>query len=82
MSSLCSDARIVRNGAKIMSQETGRSELECLMSELVSCVEYMQGAIKAGKPALAPEKVGISFLNFPGKKAVIEAAGKAMGEIS
>ena len=66
------------NGAKIMSQETGRSELECLMSELVSVVEYMQGAIKAGRGALAPEKVGISMLNFPGKKAVIEAVPRGV----
>ena len=65
-------------GAKVMAQETGRSELECVMSELAGVVEYAKGAIRAGKGALATEKVALSFLDFPGKKAVVEAVPRGV----
>ena len=56
----------------ILSEETGRSETECLMSELAGAVEFFKQAIRAGKKALTPEKIKISALDYPGKKAVVE----------
>lgn len=59
-------------GLPILASETGRSETECLMSELASAVEFFKQAIRAGKKALAPEKIKISALDYPGKKAQVE----------
>lgn len=59
-------------GLPILSSETGRSETECLMSELVSLVEFFKQAIRGGKKTLTPERIKISALDYPGKKAVVE----------
>lgn len=64
--------------ARLMSLETGRSELECLSSEITSLAEYVKTAIRISKRALATEKVKISSLDFPGKKAVIEAVPRGV----
>lgn len=56
----------------IIASETGRSETECLMSELASALEFFKQAIRAGKKALMPERIKISALDYPGKKAVVE----------
>lgn len=60
-------------GMAILSSETGRSETECLISEIASTVDFVQAANRLAESALAPEKVRLSPLDFPGKKAVIEA---------
>jgi len=57
---------------EIMSSETGRSTTECLMSELATLPTYVAGAIGEAKRALKPQKVGLSSLEYPGKRAVIE----------
>jgi acyl-CoA reductase-like NAD-dependent aldehyde dehydrogenase len=56
----------------ILSSETGRSETECLMSEIASLLVYFTAAIRAGTNALAPEKIKLSALDYPGKKVVVE----------
>ena len=63
---------------EIMSQETGRSETECLMSEVVGLKDYLNGAHRAAKKALEPEKIKLSGLDYPGKKAVIEAVPRGV----
>jgi len=60
------------DGLSILMSETGRGETECLMSELAGAVEFFKQAIRAGKKALAPEKIKISALDYPGKKALVE----------
>lgn len=62
----------VDEAAAVLSMETGRSALECKMSELVSVAEYVKAAVRTAKQALAPEKVKLSALDYPGKRAVIE----------
>lgn len=62
----------VDEAAAVLSMETGRSALECKMSELVSVAEYVKAAVRTAKQALAPEKVKLSSLDYPGKRAVIE----------
>lgn len=57
----------------ILSSETGRSETECLISEVASTVDFIRGANRVAAAALAPERIKLSVLDFPGKKAVIEA---------
>lgn len=65
-------------GMRILSQETGRSPTECLMSELVSSLEFARAAVRTGRKALAPEKIPLSVLDYPGKRAVIEAVPRGV----
>lgn len=67
--------RILKNHAEIsqiMSLETGRSPLECTMSELVTLATYIKNAASVARQALKPERVNLSMLEYPGKRAVIE----------
>lgn len=59
--------------AQVMAMETGRAEAESLLNEVVTVLDYANGAIAVAKRALQSEKVSLSPLNFPGKRAVIEA---------
>lgn len=61
-----------REVLEIMFQETGRTEGECLMSEVASLADYFAGALKVARSALAPEKIRLSVLDHPGKSAVVE----------
>ncbi|MFZ5445904.1 MAG: aldehyde dehydrogenase family protein [Myxococcota bacterium] len=58
--------------AKLMSSETGRSVVECKASELTSLAPYVDTAISVAKKTLAPSKVALSSLDFPGKRGVTE----------
>jgi acyl-CoA reductase-like NAD-dependent aldehyde dehydrogenase len=58
---------------EIMSQETGRSQTECMMSEVVGLMDYLRAAHRAAIKALAPEKIKLSVLDYPGKSVVVEA---------
>ena len=62
----------------IMSKETGRSETECLMSEVVGLKDYLNGAVSAAKKALADEPIKLAALDYPGKKAVVEAVPRGV----
>ncbi|MCC6332680.1 MAG: aldehyde dehydrogenase family protein [Myxococcales bacterium] len=64
--------------ADLLSMETGRSALECKMSELVSVAEYVKAAVRVAKQALKPEKVKLSALDYPGKRAVIEPVARGV----
>lgn len=64
--------------AKVMSSETGRSIVECKASELTSLAPYIDTAIAVAKKALAPSKVSLSALDFPGKKGVTEAVPRGV----
>jgi acyl-CoA reductase-like NAD-dependent aldehyde dehydrogenase len=59
-------------GCRILSQETGRSPTECRMTELATTADYVKGVVRAGKKALAPERIKLSPLDFPGKKVVVD----------
>ena len=65
-------------GARVLSDETGRGETESLMSELVGSVEFGKGAIRASRKALARENIGLSKLDYPGKRAYIEAVPRGV----
>jgi len=64
--------------AKIMADETGRSEAECVLSELAALADNVKNAIKVGERALAPESIRFSPLDYPGKSAVIEAVPRGV----
>lgn len=65
--------------AEILMQETGRSRAECLLADGVVIVpDYVKGAVRAAKKALAPESVPLSPVEWPGKKAVIEAVPRGV----
>lgn len=64
--------------ADLLSMETGRSPLECKMSELVSVAEYVKAAVRTARQALKPEKVKLSALDYPGKRAVIEPVARGV----
>ncbi len=57
---------------EILSAETGRGETECLMSEIVGVADFVKQVLRAGKKALAPEKIKLSALDYPGKKIIVE----------
>lgn len=64
--------------AKIMSDETGRSTVECKASELTSLAPYIDVAIEVAKDVLKPSKVRLSALDFPGKKGVTESVPRGV----
>ena len=64
--------------ARIMSSETGRSEVECKASELTSLAPYIDTAIAVARKQLAPQKVRLSALDFPGKKGVVESVPRGV----
>lgn len=57
----------------IVSRETGKTTPEILLNEVSGIVEYIKLAAKEAKAALAPQKVAISPVVYPGKSALIEA---------
>lgn len=64
--------------AGILSDETGRSVTECMMSELVGTADFVEGAVRVARRALASERVRLSKLNYPGKAAVVEAVPRGV----
>ncbi len=62
----------------ILSAETGKSEAECLLSEVAGIMDFAKGAARAAKKALAPEKIPLSVLDYPGKKVVVEAVARGV----
>lgn len=62
----------------IMAREMGRSETECLMSELAGLVDFAKGSIRAARKALAPEPIKLSRLDYPGKRVVVEAVPRGV----
>ncbi|MBI2375364.1 MAG: aldehyde dehydrogenase family protein [Deltaproteobacteria bacterium] len=63
---------------KLLSDETGRDETECLMSEVASAMEYAKAAVKVARKALAKELLDISALDYPGKSGFIEAVPRGV----
>jgi acyl-CoA reductase-like NAD-dependent aldehyde dehydrogenase len=57
--------------ARILMDEGGKSEAEALMSEVVPSVDLFDYWLKAAPGFLAPERIALSPLNFPGKRGVI-----------
>jgi acyl-CoA reductase-like NAD-dependent aldehyde dehydrogenase len=59
-------------GVTLMCSETGRGKTECLMSEFVGVMDFIEGVIRAGNKALAPERIALSKINYPGKRCRVE----------
>jgi len=73
--------RVVQRREQAMAllvDEMGRHPTDSLMSELVIALNYAKGAAQLAKSALAPEKVRLSPVEFPGKRAVIEAVPRGV----
>ncbi len=65
--------------APIIMQETGRTRGECLLADgLVILPDYLKGAARAARKALAPEPIALSALEWPGKKVVVEAVPRGV----
>lgn len=64
--------------AKLMADEMGRTELQSVALEIMPVAELVKGAIGVAKQALAPVRVPISKLDYPGKRAVIEAVPRGV----
>ncbi len=64
--------------SELLWQETGRSPLESFMSDLSLALGYAQRAIKVSRAALAPERVPLPKLEFPGKKATTYAVPRGV----
>lgn len=65
-------------GMKVMCAETGRDPVENLMSDLVSAGDFAAAAIRASRKALATEPIPLSPINYPGKRAYIEAVPRGV----
>lgn len=65
-------------GAAAMAPELGRTPGMCEIAELNNSVAFADAVIKAGRRALAPHKVGLSMLDFPGKRAVVEPVARGV----
>jgi acyl-CoA reductase-like NAD-dependent aldehyde dehydrogenase len=68
-------ACLTRHGevTRLLAMEMGRSEVESLGDEVGGAAEFINSAIGVARLALKPMKVPISKLDYPGKRAVIEA---------
>lgn len=62
----------------ILTQEMGRSDVGNLFNELVGVGDFVAGAIAVARRALAVEKVALSPVTYPGKKAFIEAVPRGV----
>ncbi|MCC7382948.1 MAG: aldehyde dehydrogenase family protein [Deltaproteobacteria bacterium] len=62
----------------VLVKETGRSETECLLAEVIAAVDYVKAATRAARRALAPEPIKLSALDYPGKSALIEAVPRGV----
>jgi acyl-CoA reductase-like NAD-dependent aldehyde dehydrogenase len=58
--------------AAVLMKETGKSEAEALMSEVVPSIDLFEYWLKAAPDFLAREKVALNPLNFPGKRGYID----------
>ncbi|MCG3174163.1 MAG: NAD/NADP-dependent betaine aldehyde dehydrogenase [Myxococcota bacterium] len=64
--------------AAIIHEETGRGPVQSQMAEVIFVLEYARDAVKVARKALAPEKLPLSRLNFPGKSGVTEAVPRGV----
>lgn len=62
----------------ILTNETGRDPAESLLGEVAFAVSYSKGAVAVARAALAPEKIKLSPIDFPGKRAVVEAVPRGV----
>ena len=58
--------------AKIVEEETGKSVTDTLINEVVPLGPYLPAALREARAALAPVKVKLSPLEYPGKRATTE----------
>jgi acyl-CoA reductase-like NAD-dependent aldehyde dehydrogenase len=65
-------------GAAIMAPELGRTPGMCEIAELNNSVAFAEAAIRAARVALAPTRVKLSALDFPGKRIVVEAVPRGV----
>lgn len=64
--------------AELLRAETGRDPAESLFDEIVFVASYVSGACAVARRALAPERVPLSMIDFPGKRAVVEAVPRGV----
>jgi acyl-CoA reductase-like NAD-dependent aldehyde dehydrogenase len=63
---------------ELLRLETGRDPAESLFDEVVFVVSYVAGAVAVARKELAPERVPLSMIDFPGKRAVVEAVPRGV----
>ncbi len=64
--------------AELLRKETGRDPAESLFDEIVFVLTYVKGACAVARKELAPERVPLSMLDFPGKRATVEAVPRGV----
>ena len=62
----------------IMCDEMGRGRADSLLSELTVVMNYAKGTVGVAKEATQSRKVKLSPIEFPGKKAVVEAVPRGV----
>jgi acyl-CoA reductase-like NAD-dependent aldehyde dehydrogenase len=64
--------------AEIQEAETGRPQTSFLVSEMLSLLNHVEGAISVCAQATATERVRLSPIDFPGKRLQIEAVPRGV----
>jgi acyl-CoA reductase-like NAD-dependent aldehyde dehydrogenase len=64
--------------AELLRLETGRDPAESLFDEIVFVLSYVKGACAVARKELAPERVPLSAIDFPGKRAMVEAVPRGV----
>ena len=62
----------------ILCDEMGRGRADSLLSELTVVMNYAKGTVGVAKEATKSRKVKLSPIEFPGKKAVVEAVPRGV----
>ncbi|MEO0602328.1 MAG: aldehyde dehydrogenase family protein, partial [Myxococcota bacterium] len=62
----------------LLEEETGRDRSESLLGEVAFVLSYAKGAVGVARRALAPERVRLSPIDYPGKRAVVEAVPRGV----
>ncbi len=63
---------------RLLEEETGRDPADSLLSEVAFVLSYAKGAVQVAKRALAPQRVPLSPIDHPGKRAVVEAVPRGV----
>ncbi len=63
---------------ELIEQELGRPRILSVIAEICAAREYVKQVVRAGRAALAPERIKLSKLDWPGKSAVVEAVPRGV----
>ncbi|MEI8256755.1 MAG: aldehyde dehydrogenase family protein [Deltaproteobacteria bacterium] len=73
--------RLLEGSAEVQAlieQELGRPRALSVVVEICAARDYVKQVVRAGRSALAPERIKLSKLDWPGKSAIVEAVPRGV----